>query len=49
MDMARFSSAEDAGFLAISGELNRWKRDLYPVLGKLETLIRIKKAILVVK
>jgi hypothetical protein len=34
MDMVRFSSCDDPGFLAIAGELQRWMQELEPIPGR---------------
>jgi hypothetical protein len=33
MEMGRFSSEEDPGFISIAGELQRWVQKLIPVQG----------------
>lgn len=35
MDMVRFSSCDDPGFLSIAGELQRWMQELGPIPGSL--------------
>jgi hypothetical protein len=39
MDMARFSSGDDPGFLSIAGELQRWMQELESSAGRQKKFI----------